>query len=68
MGGLYAVCIEPIVRIFKIYIRYMSKKIFQKYFGRDWHRNRFARDEQKAGGPSWGKQLLGERPRETAET
>ena len=29
--------------------------------------NRFAR-EDKEPGPSWGKQLPGERPRETAET
>ena len=38
----------------------------------DWGRartagNRFARDEKESG-PSWGKQLPGERPRETAET
>ena len=37
----------------------------------DWGRartagNRFARDGKEPG-PSWGKQLLGERPRETAE-
>jgi hypothetical protein len=30
--------------------------------------NRFARDDKKSWGPSWGKQLPGERPRETAET
>ena len=29
--------------------------------------NRFARDDKEPG-PSWGKQLPGERPRETAET
>jgi hypothetical protein len=29
--------------------------------------NRFARDDQEPG-PSWGGQLPGERPRETAET
>ena len=29
--------------------------------------NRFARDDKKPG-PSWGKQLPGERPRETAES
>jgi hypothetical protein len=28
--------------------------------------NRFARDDKEPG-PSWGKQLPGERPRETAE-
>ena len=38
----------------------------------DWGRartvgNRFARDDKEPG-PSWGKQLPGERPRETAET
>jgi hypothetical protein len=38
----------------------------------DWERagaagNRFARDGKELG-PSWGKQLPGERPRETAET
>ena len=38
----------------------------------DWVRaraagNRFARDDKEPG-PSWGKQLPGERPRETAET
>ena len=38
----------------------------------DWRRagtagNRFARDDKELG-PSWGKQLPGERPRETAET
>jgi hypothetical protein len=38
----------------------------------DWGRaktagNRFARDDKEPG-PSWGKQLTGERPRETAET
>jgi len=38
----------------------------------DWGRagtadNRFARDDKKTG-PSWGKQLPGEKPRETAET
>ena len=38
----------------------------------DWGRARtagshFARDEKEPG-PSWGKQLPGERPRETAET
>jgi hypothetical protein len=39
---------------------------------RDWGRartagNRFARDDKEPG-PSWGKQLPGEQPRETAET
>ena len=29
--------------------------------------NRFARDDKEPG-PRWGKQLPGERPRETAET
>jgi hypothetical protein len=29
--------------------------------------NRFARDDKEPG-PSWGKHLPGERPRETAET
>jgi hypothetical protein len=38
----------------------------------DWGRartacNRLARDDKEPG-PSWGKQLPGERPRETAET
>ena len=38
----------------------------------DWGRartagTRFARDDKEPG-PSWGKQLPGERPRETAET
>jgi hypothetical protein len=38
----------------------------------DWIRartasNRFARDDKEPG-PRWGKQLPGERPRETAET
>jgi hypothetical protein len=38
----------------------------------DWGRartagNRFSRDYKELG-PSWGKQLLGEQPRETAET
>jgi hypothetical protein len=35
--------------------------------GDEQERLRFARDDKEPG-PSWGKQLPGERPRETAET
>ena len=46
--------------------------LFRSPAHQDWGRartagDRFARDGKEPG-PSWGKQLPGERPRETAET
>ena len=56
-------------RYFKIIL---ALPLFLRPAHQDWGRartagNRFARDDKEPG-PSWGKQLPGEQPRETAET